>query len=281
MQDQPTNHDDGPVISSGPQRRRLPWRGPSIYAVLDLVGITIPVAGLGWYLWGVAGAIIPGFICVLVIIFGAVQELLLPSPRSDAETKAPDAERTHSRPDDRQWLKIFRWSIRAKTAPVREFVARAGAPTRRAVVAGAIVGAITGGCFQVIVHAVPDGLRVRAIVDAVTGAAGFALVGAMLAALVDSLAAPFLKRFDGRSAKLRVTCGAMCGAIIGALAVAVFGVVVVTIEVVTAKAENPHLRWQDAKIPEWVVNAILIPMTWGAFIGAISGLYAARGRSVD
>jgi hypothetical protein len=71
----------------------------------------------------------------------------------------------------------------------------------------------------------------------------------------------------------------MCGAIVGALAVAVFGVGLLTMVFVTAQAHNPQVRWQDAKIGEMVFGGILLPMTWGAFTGAISGLYVARGRS--
>jgi hypothetical protein len=275
---EPTNQAvDGPAITTDPEPRRRRWRGLSISWLIAFAFVTIALTGFGWFILGVEGAILAGFVCALAIIFTAVQKLLLPSPTSP-NTKTPNAAETYSRPDERLPLKTLRWSIRAKTAMVREFVARATGRTRRVVLAAAIVGAATGGCFQVVVHAWPEGLRVRAIADAVSGAAAFALVGAMLGALVDRLAAPFLKRFDESSAKLRLICGAMCGGIIGALAVAVFGIGLLTMVFATAKAHNPQVRWQDVKIGEMILGAIVLPMTWGLFIGAISGIYAARGR---
>jgi hypothetical protein len=113
----------------------------------------------------------------------------------------------------------------------------------------------------------------KAINDAVGGAVAFALLGAVLGTLVERLAAPFLNRFEERSTTLRLTGGAMCGGIIGGLAMAVFGIGLLAIVLVAATASGQ--RWQGTKVGE-MVYWVVFPVAWGLFVGAVSGLYAAR-----
>jgi hypothetical protein len=185
MQAQSTNLAvDGPGTSAGSQRQHLRW--PTWSLLVSFVLVTTVLTGALWFFRGVEGAILGGCICALAMIFLAAKQFLLPVPASHGPKKTEKsldkAAESQRHPNERWPRRVLQRIIRAEAGMVLELVSRATGRRRSAVVAGAMVGAATGGCFGVVIHTLPEPLRLRAIQDAVTGAATFALVGAMLGA---------------------------------------------------------------------------------------------------